>query len=65
MAKLYIEATSDKGGRVASKGGDTKIITHYYQGNTRTHTVVSEVGLLTVFTLAKDGSSNDMKIFTA
>ena len=33
MAKLYAELTSDKGGRVASKGGDNKIVIDCYLKN--------------------------------
>lgn len=33
MAKLYIEATSDKGGRVASKSGDQYITVQLRRGN--------------------------------
>lgn len=33
MAKLYAELTSDKGGRVASKGGNEYLITTYKNGN--------------------------------
>ena len=35
MAKLYMEATSDKGGRVASKGGDEYITVQLSNGNLR------------------------------
>lgn len=34
MAKLYAELTSDKGGRVASKGGDKWLELAIYRGNT-------------------------------
>jgi hypothetical protein len=64
MAKLYAELSSDKGGRVASKGGDTKITTLYCLGNKRTHAVVYEENFLTVFTLDEKGKSKDIKIFT-
>lgn len=33
MAKLYAELTSDKGGRVASKGGDNFMSINIYNGN--------------------------------
>jgi len=33
MAKLYAELTSDKGGRVASKGGDNELILSIRHGN--------------------------------
>jgi hypothetical protein len=33
MAKLYAELSSDKGGRVASKGGDSEICYCLKQGN--------------------------------
>lgn len=33
MAKLYAELTSDKGGRIASKGGEEYITMEVYQGN--------------------------------
>lgn len=33
MAKLYAEITSDKGGRVASKGGDESITVTFRNGN--------------------------------
>ena len=33
MAKLYAELTSDKGGRVASKGGDKEITVTFKMGN--------------------------------
>ena len=33
MAKLYAELTSDKGGRVASKGGDTRLVLTVKQNN--------------------------------
>ena len=33
MSKLYAELTSDKGGRVASKGGDNFITLSIYHGN--------------------------------
>ena len=33
MAKLYAELTSDKGGRVASKGGDTRLVLTVQQNN--------------------------------
>jgi hypothetical protein len=33
MAKLYAELTSDKGGRIASKGGDSIITVELYRGN--------------------------------
>lgn len=35
MAKLYAELTSDKGGRVASKGGDEYITIQVSNGNIR------------------------------
>jgi hypothetical protein len=35
MAKLYAELTSDKGGRVASKGGDEYITIQLSNGNLR------------------------------
>ncbi len=35
MAKLYAELTSDKGGRVASKGGDESITVQLSNGNIR------------------------------
>lgn len=35
MAKLYAELTSDKGGRVASKGGDNEITIQLSNGNMR------------------------------
>lgn len=33
MAKLYAELTSDKGGRVASKGGHDFLTLKIYEGN--------------------------------
>ncbi len=33
MAKLYAELSSDKGGRVASKGGDSSIVVMFRSGN--------------------------------
>ena len=33
MAKLYAELTSDKGGRVASKGADARLVLTIYQNN--------------------------------
>lgn len=39
MAKLYAELTSDKGGRVASKGGDKFILTHFHIKNERLFTI--------------------------
>jgi hypothetical protein len=39
MAKLYAEITSDKGGRVASKGGDNFITVSIYHGNCKVFTV--------------------------
>ena len=33
MAKLYAELTSDKGGRVASKGGDSRLVLTIQQNN--------------------------------
>jgi hypothetical protein len=35
MAKLYAELTSDKGGRVASKGGENHLSVTIYEGNTK------------------------------
>ena len=35
MAKLYAELTSDKGGRVASKGGDSILAIELYRGNVK------------------------------
>lgn len=35
MAKLYAELTSDKGGRVASKGGDDYVTVSFNNGNIR------------------------------
>jgi transcriptional regulator CtsR len=40
MAKLYAELTSDKGGRVASKGGDGYMRVVFYKQNRQTHTVI-------------------------
>ncbi len=39
MAKLYAELSSDKGGRVASKGGDNFITVSIYHGNSKVFTV--------------------------
>ena len=39
MAKLYAELTSDKGGRIASKGGDKYIHTTLTIGNVPTYFV--------------------------
>lgn len=33
MAKLYAELTSDKGGRVASKSADVRLVLNVYQNN--------------------------------
>lgn len=57
MAKLYAELTSDKGGRVASKGGDRIMTTRYFKGNVCTHVVKYEEPFLTVFTMTKDGKT--------
>jgi hypothetical protein len=35
MAKLYAELTSDKSGRIASKGGDEEITTAFTNSNIR------------------------------
>jgi len=35
MAKLYAELSSDKGGRVASKGGNDFISINLYDGNSK------------------------------
>ncbi len=45
MAKLYAELTSDKGGRVASKGGDAHIELVVRQGN-------KTIGLLEITEIA-------------
>ena len=39
MAKLYAELTSDKGGRVASKGGDHKMNIEIFKKNIHTFTI--------------------------
>lgn len=39
MAKLYAELTSDKGGRVASKGGDNFVSLTIYHGNSKVFTL--------------------------
>jgi hypothetical protein len=39
MAKLYAEITSDKGGRVASKGGDENIRVTIKKGNVNIYKV--------------------------
>lgn len=62
MAKLYAELTSDKGGRVASKGGDNVIKGHYSNGNVKQFVTVYEPGMLSVFTLDKKGNSVAIKI---
>lgn len=40
MAKLYAELTSDKGGRVASKGGDSDIQVLFHIGN-KPHAIIT------------------------
>lgn len=48
MAKLYIEATSDKGGRVASKGGDENITVSFFLRNVKVYEInMNEYGQLT------------------
>lgn len=56
MAKLYAELTSDKGGRIASKGGDNQVVATFKNGNnvtftvsqTLTHLVISDhAGIIT------------------
>lgn len=42
MAKLYAELTSDKGGRVVGKGGDSGITVRIYHGNHNRYTVTIE-----------------------
>ena len=42
MAKLYAEITSDKGGRVASKGGDSIIAIELYRGNLKVGRVIMD-----------------------
>lgn len=49
MAKLYAELTSDKGGRVASKGGDDGITVRFYRGNKQAYIVTLENKQLTVY----------------
>lgn len=45
MAKLYAELTSDKGGRVASKGGDKQITFNVTYKNVKVMTVtVLDIG---------------------
>jgi len=48
MAKLYAELTSDKGGRVASKGGDENVTVSFYFGNLKIYEInMNEYGQLT------------------
>ncbi len=54
MAKLYAELTSDKGGRVASKGGEKEIVTKLYVGNSLEYTIVHKPHSLLVY----DGDYN-------
>lgn len=49
MAKLYAELTSDKGGRVASKGGDDGITLRLYRGNSQVYIVTLDNKQLTVY----------------
>lgn len=44
MAQLYAELTSDKGGRVASKGGDSTIKIELKDGNTVFATIFYSIG---------------------
>lgn len=44
MAKLYAELTSDKGGRVASKGGDTIIKIVLRDSNKEWGTIYYSIG---------------------
>lgn len=44
MAKLYAEITSDKGGRVASKGGDNTIKIELKEGNKIFATIFYSIG---------------------
>jgi len=39
MAKLYAELTSDKGGRVVSKGANTRLVLDVYQNNKKIGTL--------------------------
>jgi hypothetical protein len=48
MAKLYAELTSDKGGRVASKGGDNQVIATFKKGNNVTFTVAQTLTHLVI-----------------
>lgn len=47
MAKLYAELTSDKGGRVASKGADSRLVLTVYQNN-------KVIGTLKVYPIADE-----------
>ena len=39
MSKLYAELTSDKGGRVASKSGDSRLVLDLFQNNKKIGTI--------------------------
>lgn len=49
MAKLYAELTSDKGGRVASKGGENGMTVRLYRGNKQIYIITMEDKQLTVY----------------
>ena len=51
MAKLYAELTSDKGGRVASKGADLRLVLTVQQNN-------KVVGTLKVYPIADETSGH-------
>ena len=54
MAKLYAEITSDKGGRTASKGGDSIVVAKFSKQNQ----VICTVGYLGGDTLQIDHYQN-------
>lgn len=53
MAKLYAELTSDKGGRVASKGADSRMMLEVFQNNRK-------IGILKVYPI--HGETNGHRV---
>lgn len=53
MAKLYAELTSDKGGRVASKGADSRLVLTIHQNN-------RAIGMIKVYPI--EGEPNGHRI---
>lgn len=51
MAKLYAELTSDKGGRVASKGGDSRLVLTVKQNN-------KVVGIIKMYPITDEPNGN-------